>query len=796
MNINELVPLKKGKVVVDEENNVILPEKPIVKYALVDTSKYSFEYKYDDDIDVNMYESDREFDCDEFIDAEFEEEISEVDYSYYVVAVASGLLTGAFSQFKLTEKKIEKITEWKTKDWDKYVSIAAQISGYKKKDVKGAYDFLMNRVVPFVDESLKKEVDDSIKKALNTLSSHPTLAGLAFSVFTQFSEQRYIIGETGLIMETLPEYYAIGRNPEEKIVYGLLYWIFNLGVDVTLSKRRILDDLKIPKEIINLLKEVCKLQIYADIPTNYCEAEKTYSGLIQNLFKDSKYKDENGAECEFDLKSLIHELENKSVEGSVPVIINECIVRTFYLLKKVIKECKEKEVATLEDLKNIDVEKVLPFNNRLVSKMILISSGCFLGVNVAGATVKALIAQETKTGGFTETLLAEISIAGVGRFVFAVIADSKYWSDDIEVILQRRNKNNSGNEKAEEQKVVDDMISNDAFKVLSFDAAQARALYSMESLIVIKDIEHTKSIKDKENKQKWFETWQSRLLTGMNIDFDDYFIVDEKLVYEAFNHLEESEENLRWFYLMAMELVLFTPYYPLGVKEDSVFKKLKCEKYNYMDDQFVRRQTIISQAEVDSIRSSYKKYKNIVGGNTKNVAIAAGVAAATVAGGGIALAFAPAIATMIAGEAVVGLHGAALASASLAFVGGGSLAAGGLGMAGGTAIITGGGAILGMAGSGAASMAAILSQTSSEYWIRQTSKMLVFCNNILKARLNLKDAIKKLSLELDETIRNVEKNTKELEQEKCSLDKTVIKNSKDCLKYLNKCKSELEKMLK
>ncbi len=75
--------------------------------------------------------------------------------------------------------------------------------------------------------------------------------------------------------------------------------------------------------------------------------------------------------------------------------------------------------------------------------------------------------------------------------------------------------------------------------------------------------------------------------------------------------------------------------------------------------------------------------------------IAAGVVTITaVATGGLAFAFAPGIATLIAGEAVVGLHGAALTSASLAFVGGGSLAAGGLGMAGGTAIITGGGALL------------------------------------------------------------------------------------------------------
>ena len=42
---------------------------------------------------------------------------------------------------------------------------------------------------------------------------------------------------------------------------------------------------------------------------------------------------------------------------------------------------------------------------------------------------------------------------------------------------------------------------------------------------------------------------------------------------------------------------------------------------------------------------------------------------------------------------------------------------------------------------------------------------------------------------------NKEKNLKELEEEKCSLDKDIIKSSKECLKYLGKCKTELDKLI-
>ena len=797
MSLNQLVPRKKAALTVTEKSNSLFFEVPMVKYSLIDASKYSFEYKLDDDIDVSMYESDRVYDSDDYIDADFDESVSESDYSYYAVAVASGILTGAFSHLKLSHEDLENISKWKQKDLDKYIVLVAQMAGYRKKDAKGAMSFLKDRVVPFVDDELKGEVKDGVAKVLNQLSCHPTVAGLVFSIFTQFSGKIYFLGNKGIDLMEVPSYYAIGRNTQEKFVYGILYWIYDLALDIVVSKRNILDEIKLPKEVVKLLKELYKLPLFKNRPQLYEEAKKYYSQWIVKIFEKSNYTDEAGDNQRFDLKESIEQLGQQSISDSLPVIINECIVRTFYLVKKFIVECKEQKISSFKEIDRFDTEKVLPFNNRLISKMVLISTGCFLGVNVAGATVKAIIGHKNNGKTFAATLLTEINIAGVGRFVFAVIADSKYWSDDIRIILQRREKNKKADDKAEEEKIINDMMSNDAFDVLSLTHLQTRALYSLEKLVVLRDIEHTKDTKVKEKKQLWLDTWQSRILDGMGMDSPEYFVADEKAIYHAFYSLEHSEDNLRWFYLMAMEMALFKPYYQLGTMDDMDFKKLHSEKYNYVDDQFVRRQTMISQAEIDSLRDTYKKYKNVISGNTKNAMLAVGVTTVTAfATGGLALTFAPGIATLIAGEAVAGLHGAALTSASLAFVGGGSIAAGGLGMAGGTAIITGGGALLGIAGSGSASMAAILTQISSDYWLRQTTKMLTFCRCVLKDRLGMVNSIRCLSDELSGTISKVEANIEELEQEKCTLDKDIIKSSKDCLKYLNKCTSELEKIMK
>lgn len=797
MALNELVVRKPTNLVAAEGKNSISTEVRTVRYALIDSSRYIFEHKIDDDIDVNMFESDRTFDSNEFVDAEFEASVSEKDHSYYTVAVASGVLTGVFSQLKLSEGILKKINEWKDKDWDKYILLAAQMAGYKKSDLKAAKSFLKDRFVPFIDEELRREYQEGLDKWINAISSHPSVAGLVFSAFTQFSGEKYWLGEEGIEKEPVPEYYAIGRNAEEKIVYGLLYWIFNLSIDVALSKIPLLEEMKIPKEVSKLLKELFRQPFFEKIPKDYKDAEQIYSVWIKQIFENSECKDEDGEVQTFDLHEMIESLSNRAFSESTPVIINECIVRSFYFLKKLIAEVKEKEIKSLNDLKMVDPSHVLPFNNRLISRMILISSGCFVGVNVAGATLMAIAKGKKGKEEFAEALLAEVCIAGVGRFLFACIADSKYWLDDIKVFFQRKDKRRTVDETKEAEKIAEDMVSNDAFKVLSLNTAQAMVLYSLEALVVLKDIEHTEKESEKLAKERWLDAWKARILSGIGIDLLDIVARNEKEIYKFLCSIDQTEENLRGFYLLTMELVVFKPYYPLGIADDSIFKKLHCEEYNYIDDQFSRKQTIVSQAEIEAFRTSYKKYKGLVSGNKQSSFIAAGVAgAAAVLTGGLAFAFAPGIAALIAGEAVVGLHGAALTSASLAFVGGGSLAAGGLGMAGGTAIITGGGALLGVAGSGSASMAVLLSRTSCEYWIRQTTKLLTLCKCVLKDCLNDTESIRGLIVEINHTIKKVEMNIKELEAEECSLDKEVIKNSKDCLKYLNRCNTELEKLIK
>ena len=114
---------------------------------------------------------------------------------------------------------------------------------------------------------------------------------------------------------------------------------------------------------------------------------------------------------------------------------------------------------------------------------------------------------------------------------------------------------------------------------------------------------------------------------------------------------------------------------------------------------------------------------------------------------------------------------------------------GDLGMAGGTAILAGGGALIGLAGSSATTLTAILSSASSISILEECSKLLTFSKIVLADKLkdyksinSLKDAVddicSKLSTELEN--KNDNKNNKN------------TKNIKKSIKYLNKCSKALE----
>lgn len=335
-----------------------------------------------------------------------------------------------------------------------------------------------------------------------------------------------------------------------------------------------------------------------NIPENLIEAEEQFSKWIKRIFEDSTIVEEDTKEAvRFNLLRIIKDQLEVNIDLSFPVVLNECLVRGFYFIRRFSIEITKNQVLTFEELDKYEPQDLLPYNNRIVSRMCLIASGVFICVDIAAATARALGKQKVKGREFLKTLLSEISFDGIGRFVFAIAEDSKYWKIDYKVVFEKAF---GGNRKSGDGVIENEQKADyDAFEALTLDGLQAQILYSIEALAVQYDIRKTRKITDKKSKEKWFISWKERMMLGLSVT-EDYFVSDEDAIYQGLIKLTEDKSSWRWFYLLALEIALFRPYHGLGTEDDKDYKKLKYE-YDYLSEQFVRRQTVITQRAIDNV---------------------------------------------------------------------------------------------------------------------------------------------------------------------------------------------------
>lgn len=147
-------------------------------------------------------------------------------------------------------------------------------------------------------------------------------------------------------------------------------------------------------------------------------------------------------------------------------------------------------------------------------------------------------------------------------------------------------------------------------------------------------------------------------------------------------------------------------------------------------------------------------------------------------------AFAPSIAVGLVGSNFVGLNGAALTSACLAYLGGGAVACGGLGMAGGTMAIVGGGAMLGIgAGAGVGTLVGASGIIGKKSTIIQSAKLIVSVREIF---LNDEHDIEYSNTIYEQYVKNVS------ELEKALVDLKIKEENIDDKEEKKKLKTEIK----
>lgn len=333
---------------------------------------------------------------------------------------------------------------------------------------------------------------------------------------------------------------------------------------------------------------------------------------------------------------------------------------------------------------------------------------------------------------------------------------------------------------------------------LSLNEEQTRFLYSLQLIKIEYDIRTAKNDKEKAAKITWRNEWVNNILRGLGKEnrAQNYFIKDAQALFDQMRTAYDKSAQKTWYFLVAFEAALFTPYFALDAdkKSNKLWKNISLNK-DYMREEFHHHQMVVNKAMLDKMVKTYNKCVNKLTGKTlKMVTTIVVTSVVTVATGGLASVFAPSIAVILAGGSVAHLSGAALVNASLAFVGGGSLVAGGLGMAGGTAIITGGGALLGMVGTGATTLSAMVLLSTEGYTLRECAKLIAFADAVLIDEFEMQSTVEMIQ-------QTVQKRIGEFGAQLAILkatpkaDKKAIRAIETSMGYLQKCNKELHRLI-
>lgn len=680
------------------------------------------------------------------LDSQIDMLSSKADKWDYLLAVGSGIACGMMDILWTGDFSLAEGRNISAQQIDNLVKKTAKILGCESDDLKNCVKLLEDKF-PIPADGSASDFGGGLQHHLRDFAHHPTIIGLIFSLLTQFTYKSYGTDLNGnFIMVDVPDKSKIfiGEDIFSKIVNGTIIWFFHLISDMAGSRSTVglSGGTGIPGPILSIAKEMSVIPFFK----NFKKDDMSISLFLSKLFNGTLLAkhDENGkiipdSIVKLDLRGemgFVVELEKQII----PVIANECIVQTFYMIRRLAQQIKQVDIKSIDDFKKVRVNEIFPINSPTLARMLTVATGVFTTLDVSDAVI-------------TRKYWVSVNYVGIGRFTLA-LGNEMVWAlkrRDIKKIKDMYEKINRYTYTNTDRRIYERIGGNMEYDKFGISEEQTEILYNLEYYKILNDIETTKILVggDKINqlKREWLEEWKTYITMGYAGFINK---VDAKINWYSSEELNKKIElnnpNKPWFRLVLLEAMLFEPYYALSTETDKKGNEVPSKKYSvlnnpitgynknsgdkYLNEVYAEKYQL--PGYVKRLRKCYDKMcrelNEVLKTAITSIAITAGITIVTVITAG---SLAPAIAVTLVGSNFAGLSGAALTSACLAYVGGGAIAAGGLGMSGGIATIVGGGAILGLGvGAGVGSAVGAVSLMGKKNTILQSAKLMVSVREI------------------------------------------------------------------
>lgn len=667
---------------------------------------------------------------------------SHTDNLDYYIAVASGILCGMLdvlwvSDFDFREGRA--IADEKAND---FVVKVAKLLGCEEDDIKKSVAFLEQKF-PIPSDGNTPDFGGGLQHHVRDFAHHPTIVGLLCSLLTQFTMKSYGTDVNGnFIIVPVPEksLIFIGKDVPDKIIKGTLVWFFHLVSDLagSSSTAGLSGGTGIPGPILSLAKELSVLPFMKELKVN----NSSLSVFLSKAFNGTLFakSDENGdllkdSILKFDLRGELG-LGIELGKQAIPVIANDCMVRSFYFIRRLMIEIKANEITNLKQFQHISWDSIKPYDKPTLTRMLTIATGVFTTIDLTDALL-------------TQKYWVSVNFIGVGRFTLALGSETIQFMrvrnvKRIKLIYEKVSQNTF---KDSDNRTYGRLGDEEIMDKFGLTLEQTELLYNLELQKTLHDVDE-----DKENsvailKKEWIDEWKKYISLG----FAEFTNVEGAKIKwynkeELLKKFGQDSFNTVWFKLVMLEAMLFEPYYILGTEIDKKGNEIPSKKYDKLNSKLYKYKKSSGDLFLDSffdekyypknlVKRFRKTYREVrreltesLKSSLKGLTVGSIVLVSFLATAGI---FSSKIAVVLVGAKFANLSGAALTSACLAYLGNGAIAAGGYGMMGGMVVVVGGGAILGFGvGAGVGGLVAHLSKMNKEQTILQSAKLLVSVREI------------------------------------------------------------------
>lgn len=372
----------------------------------------------------------------------------------YALAVASGVLTGMIDVLYVGTWNFDRGKASANRE------INERIIGFAKKDPRfndwvGKRDpNRLETAVEFLEDKYPLPGDGTYQKhqkeyGINNFNHHladychhPTPIGVLSCLWVQFNGKTRYYNAAGEFkpLDCQPNEYGVfwGNSLPAKFFCGIVNWFLNIAGTIHNRKGHLYSDMAgskgtvstsggtgIPGTFLSIMEELSGLPVFKNSDWRV-QIEKAYKngigtgkgqvdlGLLNALFEG---KSTNKMDLRTE-QAIFSELKRQAF----PVLLNQAIVRASYFIRQFIQQWQE-----TQSLMKYDWEKVLPFMNHTVVRMITVASTTFTAIDVMDAAIRAKI--KGGLGFDAKEFILRVNFAGGVNLIVAVGVDLKMGID-------------------------------------------------------------------------------------------------------------------------------------------------------------------------------------------------------------------------------------------------------------------------------------------------------------------------------------------------------------------------------